>query len=247
MIDMDITLVIQIINMIVLMFFLNKVLYTPVRAVLKKRAEKLQGMQGEISKFEKNAQLRQEEVDAKKALAAGTEKGKAETKLEFEPQIRSAIATAEAEAKEKGEVFTDLARLEAGMPGLKETVSELKELATIATSTLGGRAFDAVVKESGFGATEGGTARAKFIAIVSNQVLPLLRVTFGAAFTAAEGDSLRATMGDPNATPEAKMAALDAFVTQKERNIREKQTQLGEEDLTTLSTDQLIEMRKQAQ
>ncbi|PID76656.1 MAG: hypothetical protein CSB24_05335 [Deltaproteobacteria bacterium] len=74
MVTMDITLVIQIINIIVLMFFLNKVLYKPVRGILKKRADKLAGMQDEISKFEKNTLLRQEEVDARMAKASGKAK-----------------------------------------------------------------------------------------------------------------------------------------------------------------------------
>ena len=75
MITIDITLVIQIVNMIVLMFLLNGVLYKPVRKILRERSEKLQGMQGDVAKFEKNARLRQEEVDAKMAKASGKGKG----------------------------------------------------------------------------------------------------------------------------------------------------------------------------
>jgi F-type H+-transporting ATPase subunit b len=74
MVTMDITLVIQIINMIILMFLLNGVLYKPVKRILKERSEKLQALQGEIGKFEKNAQLRQEEVDGKMAKASGKAK-----------------------------------------------------------------------------------------------------------------------------------------------------------------------------
>lgn len=74
MITVDITLLIQIVNMVVLMFLLNKVLYKPVRKILAERSEKLSGMRGEISKFEKNARLRQEEVDAKMAKASGKAK-----------------------------------------------------------------------------------------------------------------------------------------------------------------------------
>lgn len=79
MITTDITLVIQVINMIVLMFILNRVLYTPVRNILKERSEKLRGMQDDISKFEKSAQLRQEEVDAKMAQASGRAKAALES------------------------------------------------------------------------------------------------------------------------------------------------------------------------
>ncbi|MFT5726006.1 MAG: F-type H+-transporting ATPase subunit b [Desulforhopalus sp.] len=74
MITTDITLVFQIVNMIVLMFILNRVLYLPVKKILKERAGKLRGMQDEISTFENNAKLRQEEVDAKMAQASGKAK-----------------------------------------------------------------------------------------------------------------------------------------------------------------------------
>src|SRR5210317_766416 len=79
MVTVDITMVIQIINMFVLMFLLNGVLYKPVKKILKERSEKLQGMEAEISKYEKNARLRQEEVDAKMAKASGKAKAALES------------------------------------------------------------------------------------------------------------------------------------------------------------------------
>ena len=161
-------------------------------------------------------------------LAAGKEKGKLKEQLEYRPRIQAAIKLSEKEATEKGEVLTDLNRMEASLPGIKEAVGELRELSQIATSTIGGKIFDLAVKESGFGSTKGGTARAKFIAIIDNQVLPLLKETFGAAFTVQEGENLKATMGDPDSPPEEKMAQLEAFIAQKERDIRSKKSQLGE-------------------
>ena len=74
MVTIDITLVIQMINMVVLMFLLNKVLYKPVKKILKERSEKMQGMQNDVAKFEQNARLRQEEVDAKMSKASGKAK-----------------------------------------------------------------------------------------------------------------------------------------------------------------------------
>ena len=74
MITMDITLVIQIVNMVVLMFLLNAVLYKPVKKILKERSEKLHGMEEDISDFEKKAALRQSEVDLKMAKASGKAK-----------------------------------------------------------------------------------------------------------------------------------------------------------------------------
>jgi len=71
---MDITLVIQIVNMVVLMFLLNAVLYKPVKKILKERSEKLNGMQEDITGFEKKSAVRQKEVDAKMAKASGKAK-----------------------------------------------------------------------------------------------------------------------------------------------------------------------------
>lgn len=164
-------------------------------------------------------------VAQKAAEASATETGKAKTQLKFKPQITKAVKIAEKEATERGEVLTDLGRMEASLPGVKEVVNELLELTDIATSTLGGKAFDFIVKQSGFGSTKGATAKAKMEAIVDNQVLPLLKETFGAAFTATEGEALKASLVNPDSSPAQRKAQLEAFLAQKERNVRTKQTQ----------------------
>ena len=74
MVTIDKTLLFQMINIIILMFLLNGVLYKPIKNILKERAKKMLGMQSDVAKFEKNAQLRQEEVDAKMAKASGKAK-----------------------------------------------------------------------------------------------------------------------------------------------------------------------------
>jgi hypothetical protein len=114
------------------------------------------------------------------------------------------------------------------MPGLLEATGNLRELAQVATSTIGGRMFDVIAKESGWGSTEGANARAKFVAIVNNQVLPLLKQTFGGAMTEKEGEKLAATLGDPNATAEQKTLQIDAFIEQKMRDIESLEIQAGE-------------------
>lgn len=105
------------------------------------------------------------------------------------------------------------------MPGLRATIDTLTQLADTATYTQGGQVMDSVKRELGLPVGQGAIDRASYIAIVDNQVLPLLRDTFGAAFTVQEGESLRATLGNPNASPAEKKAILDAFISQKERDI----------------------------
>ena len=164
----------------------------------------------------------QEVAQTEKIISGAKESGKLGEQLKFKPKIAKAVEIAKGEAKAQGGAVTDLKVMEAALPTLKESVGELRELSQIATSTIGGKIFDQAVKQSGFGSTGGATARAKFIAIINNQVLPLLKPTFGAAFTVSEGEALKATMGDPDASPDQKLAQLDAFIQQKERDIRTK-------------------------
>ena len=111
MITMDITLLIQVVNMIILMFLLNGVLYKPVKRILKGRAEKQQGMQGEIAKFEKNARLRQQEVDEKMAKASG--------------KAKAALDSARAEAQTAGEQKLGAIKAEAD-EGKNKQLAEIK-------------------------------------------------------------------------------------------------------------------------
>jgi hypothetical protein len=166
-----------------------------------------------------NTVLGDQVVEQKAAESRATETGKSKAQLKFKPAITRAVKLAEKAAAEQGDVLTDLARAEAGLPGLIESTNNLKELASVATSTYGGRFFDEIAKQSGWGSTKGGNARAKYIAIIDNQVLPLLKQTFGGAMTEGEGLRLSNTFGDPDATPEQKMLQTEAFIEQKLRDI----------------------------
>lgn len=138
------------------------------------------------------------------------------------PEIEKDFSTRvieEETAKAKVESDSELRTMERNLPGLRNVVNELRVLADKATYTKSGQAWDAVIRELGAEPSEAAVARARYIAMVDNQVLPLLRQTFGAAFTAKEGESLRATLGNPDAAPSEKKAILDAFINQKIRNI----------------------------
>ena len=172
--------------------------------------------------------LGQAKVDQAGNIAKATETGKSKAKLKYGPQITKAVKLAEKAAIERGDVLNDLDRMTAALPGVRDAVSQLKELAPLTTTTWGGAVWDAAVKQTGFGATKGSTALAKFQAIVDNQVLPLLKPTFGGSFSIQEGESLKATLGDASASPAEKLATLDAFINQKERDIQSKQTQIDQ-------------------
>jgi hypothetical protein len=108
-------------------------------------------------------------------------------------------------------------------------VSDLDKLADEATYTTAGQLLDAGRKELGMAPRDAAVARTKYIATVSNQILPLLRDTFGAQFTAREGDTLVATLGDPDKTPAEKQAVLKAFIEQKRRDIEALARQTGQD------------------
>jgi hypothetical protein len=125
------------------------------------------------------------------------------------------------------------------LPGLRSVVDTLTSLADTATYTQSGQVMDSVKRELGLPVGQGAIDRASYIAIVDNQVLPLLRDTFGAAFTQKEGETLRATLGNPNASPAEKKAILDAFITQKERDVLGLQGGAG--GVNVDSTPQIID------
>lgn len=178
-----------------------------------------------ISASERIAQdpaLAQRVADLERQTTAAREEGKLRTQQQMLPKIRESIKEAEQQAQSRGEALSEYERAKAAQPGLREVVDKLKALSDVATYTTGGKVMDTVIKELGFGATEGATARAKMESLVNNQILPLLRDTFGAQFTEKEGDSLRRTMMDINAAPEQKKQILDSFIEQKMRDLEMK-------------------------
>lgn len=143
------------------------------------------------------------------------------------PKNLEAAAAATAGGKALGEDTALLESTSSKMEGLETVVSELESLADKATYTWAGQMRDAVGKQFGADPGAGAVARSEYIAKVDNQVLPMLRDTFGAAFTVKEGETLRATLGDPDKSPAEKKAVLRAFIEQKKRDIKALETRTG--------------------
>jgi hypothetical protein len=137
-------------------------------------------------------------------------------------------AAGTAAGKSQGEAQALYQSMTAKMPGVEQVVKKLDSLANDATYTLGGQALDASRRQLGLPPRDSAKARAEYIATVSNQILPLLRDTFGAQFTAKEGDTLMATLGDPDKSPQEKQAVLKAFIEQKRRDIEALARQTGQ-------------------
>ena len=84
---------------------------------------------------------------------------------------------------------------------------------------------------------EGARARADYEATIANNILPLLRQTFGAQFTEKEGESLKTTLGDPNKSPSEKNAVLDAFIESKLNNITSTAAKTGNAEDVALASE----------
>ena len=137
------------------------------------------------------------------------------TKAQEAGEVKSATLNAQSSAEEASK----LKEMERNFPNLEKVASELSDLGKKATYTMAGQAVDSVRRQLGFDVGEGAIARREYIAKVDNEILPLLRQTFGAAFTAKEGESLKATLGDTDASPEEKDAVLKAFIETKRSQI----------------------------
>lgn len=160
--------------------------------------------------------------------------------IQAKQQFKQAEAQGSAYGKEQGEKSATLTSMEANMPQLEKTVNRLSELGKKATYTMAGRAGDTARREAGLPVGEGAIARAEYISLVDNQILPLLRQTFGAQFTQKEGESLKITLGDPNKSPEEKDAVLRSFIQQKMATIDSLRRETGE-PVAPSSSDYVID------
>lgn len=159
-------------------------------------------------------------------------------------QIKQQEAQSQEVGKRLGEAQGTLTFLDANMPKLEEVTNRLGQLADTATYTMAGRGVDTLNRELGLGTRQGAVDRAEYIATVDNEVLPLLRDTFGAAFTVKEGESLRATLGDANKSPAEKDAVLKAFINQKKAQVQALQRQTGQTPQQPQSAPRDDAMRK---
>lgn len=141
MITMDITLVIQMVNMFVLMFLLNAIIYKPVRKILRDRATKFQEMNDNVAKLQENACRRQEEVDKKMTLASGKAKAALDGARAGAQQAGDEkIAAIKAEADtEKNKQLADV-KVQIVNAG-KELQANLDGFATAMASKILGRSF----------------------------------------------------------------------------------------------------------
>ena len=147
--------------------------------------------------------------------------------MQFDPNVAAGLAQAKTAGAEAGTVKAELESREASLPRLEQVADELSELGKKATYTMAGQGYNSVRRQFGMEPTEGALARAEYIAKVDNEILPLLRETFGAQFTQKEGESLKVTLGDPDKSPEEKDAVLRSFIKTKREQVKTLQRRTG--------------------
>lgn len=125
MISVDVTLLMHIVNMVVLMFVLNAILYKPVLGILEKRAQKIESLNSDVAQFEQNARQRQAELDQKMREASS--------------KAKKALDGARAQAQSAG--AEKLAAIRKESDGLKEQqLADLRSQVEVARKELEGNA-----------------------------------------------------------------------------------------------------------
>lgn len=142
----------------------------------------------------------------------GTEMGGMQAELEMKPRVEMATKEAAEVGKNIGEARAEYADLSAAYPQLIDTTDRLSRLAQVATYSKAGRLSDAFKRQLGVEVGTPAEAAAEMATTIDVEVLPLLKPTFGAAFTVNEGEWLRNTMGNPDLSPEEKIKQIEARV-----------------------------------
>lgn len=127
--------------------------------------------------------------------------------------------------KDRATLEKENTALERNLPAFEDMTNELIGLADKATYTQAGQARDWLLRQTGQPMSEGGIAREKYRQVVANELIPKLKQMFGGQLSDSERESLLATLGDVNLSPEEKKSAINAFIEAKRRQVKYNQPQ----------------------
>ena len=141
MITIDLTMPIQIANILILIVIMNIVLYKPIRAILIEREKRISGLEKDVEEFNKNAKLRLEEFDNK----LNTARSSAKTKLDEvrgEAQAAGAEKLAEIRKAADGKKAESLAQIQSQIGAASgELKGQVEGFATEMAAKILGRAI----------------------------------------------------------------------------------------------------------
>ncbi len=112
MISINATLIVQIINLLVLIFILNKIMYRPVREIMARRAQQIEQGKAEAEAMRQKAQADKEAFERELFLARKKVREElARLRLEAENKARAIIDQAQEQAKQKdAELSAEISR-----------------------------------------------------------------------------------------------------------------------------------------
>ena len=111
MITIDLTMPIQIANILILIVIMNIVLYKPIRTILIEREKRISGLEKDVEEFDKNAKLRLKEFDNKINAARSLAKSRLDD-VRGESQAAGAEKLAEIRKEADGKKAESLAQIE---------------------------------------------------------------------------------------------------------------------------------------
>ena len=198
------------------------------------------GRQDELAQRQRNWALadRAAEFDNNMGLIKAKQEGDlAKALIDFSSQPKELTPFEKAfqaeEGKKKAQYNQEYENQQALFENAQQIANELRYLADEATYSPFGRGLDGIAHTLGFG-TPGSVAREKYQQTINNELIPKLKQYLGGQFTEKEGEMLRQTLGDVNATPAEKKAAIDAFMFARERALNQARDkamgQLGTEN-----------------
>jgi F-type H+-transporting ATPase subunit b len=123
MIDIDLSLLAELISVLVLMAVLNSILFRPIRKQLEEREAKMAAIEAEVERFEHRAQKLVEDFDMKMAEARTAGKQELERLKEEgrEEERQLAEASAKEASAKKEELMSDISgQIEAARKELKD-------------------------------------------------------------------------------------------------------------------------------
>lgn len=128
MLDLNITLLFQLVNFFIALYVLNILLIRPIRTIMRERKGKMDGLTGEAEHFEAEAasrldnyraQLSQARQEASQNREAGSDAGTAEQQvIVADAQQKAQRILAEAQAAVRAEAEETLVALRANVQGL---------------------------------------------------------------------------------------------------------------------------------
>ena len=175
-----------------------------------------------------NARLNYMSNNPENAYDISYQKGLGKAQADIE--TRGDISYQSQLGKDKATLQKENAALERNLPAFEDMTKELIDLADKATYTQAGQARDWFLRQTGQPMSEGGIAREKYKQVVANELIPKLKQMFGGQLSDAERESLLATLGDVNLSPEEKKSAVSAFIESKRRQVKYNQPQEVQSD-----------------